>query len=467
MSNLDNKNVAKASIWYLVSTFVSKAVSMLTTPFFARILTTDEYGYYSNFATWMSLITIIAGLSLHSTLLRARFDFKNEFQKYIFSILILGSLFTTAIFGMIAANADFFIKLFVLDKKYLIIMFCYIFVSPAYDMFLNEQRYEYKYKLVVALTLFVVLANVGLSFVLIAIMDDCLLARILGSYLPLFIIAAILYMRYFIKARNVTIVYWKYALPIAIPYIFHLLSSNILGSSDRTMITNICGATDNALYSMCYNLAMIVNFMWSSLNNAFAPWMTEKMNTKDYGAIKKMSYPYILIFAYLLIGIMLIAPEAILILGGEKYYNAIFVVPPVMYGYFFMLIYSLYVNIEQFEKKTIGMAVATAIAAVTNIALNAVFIPIFGYIAAAYTTLIGYVLLTVIHFLLVKYMGLEKMFDTRFIIFGAILVGILTVVITMLYSVTFIRWVVIMLYALSILIITIKNRKTILRCIKK
>ena len=334
-------------------------------------------------------------------------------------------------------------------------------------MFLNEQRYEYKYKLVVALTLFVVLANVGLSFVLIAIMDDCLLARILGSYLPLFIIAAILYMRYFIKARNVTIVYWKYALPIAIPYIFHLLSSNILGSSDRTMITNICGATDNALYSMCYNLAMIVNFMWSSLNNAFAPWMTEKMNTKDYGAIKKMSYPYILIFAYLLIGIMLIAPEAILILGGEKYYNAIFVVPPVMYGYFFMLIYSLYVNIEQFEKKTIGMAVATAIAAVTNIALNAVFIPIFGYIAAAYTTLIGYVLLTVIHFLLVKYMGLEKMFDTRFIIFGAILVGILTVVITMLYSVTFIRWVVIMLYALSILIITIKNRKTILRCIKK
>ena len=77
----DNRNIAKASMWYLVSSFITKAISFLTTPFFARILTTDEYGYYSNFATWVVLLTIIAGMSLHSTLIRARFDYKDDFEK--------------------------------------------------------------------------------------------------------------------------------------------------------------------------------------------------------------------------------------------------------------------------------------------------------------------------------------------------------------------------------------------------
>lgn len=453
----DNRNIAKASMWYLVSSFITKAISFLTTPFFARILTTDEYGYYSNFATWVVLLTIIAGMSLHSTLIRARFDYKDDFEKYIFSMLILGSLFTTIFFALIFANSSFFSSLFVLEKRYLLLMYGYILVSPAYDMFLNEQRYKYKYKLVVALTIFTVVVNVALSFLLIAVMDDHLLARILGSYCPLFVVALVIYIRYFIKARGGSIVYWKYALPIAIPFVFHLLSSNILGSSDKTMITRICGARDNALYSMAYNLALIVNLMWSSLNNAFAPWMTEKLNTKEYGTIQKVSYPYIIIFIYLLVGMMLVAPEAILLLGGEKYYEAIYVVPPVMYGYYYMLIYSLYVNIEQYEKKTIGMAVATAIAALTNIGLNIIFIPLFGFIAAAYTTLVGYMLLTIIHFYLVKNMKLQNIFNTKFIVVSALLVGSLTAGITILYSLNIIRRVIIVLYVISIIVLVIKN----------
>ena len=50
------------------------------------------------------------------------------------------------------------------------------------------------------------------------------------------------------------------------------------------------------------------------------------------------------------------------------------------------------------------MAISTAIAAVANIIGNAIFIPMYGYKAAAYTTLGAYILLTVLHYLFLTYL---------------------------------------------------------------
>ncbi len=44
--------------------------------------------------------------------------------------------------------------------------------------------------------------------------------------------------------------------------------------------------------------------------------------------------------------------------------------------------------------------------------MNYLLIPIFGYVAAAYTTLIGYMVLFLIHYLLVRRMGKAFWYDT-------------------------------------------------------
>ena len=95
---------------------------------------------------------------------------------------------------------------------------------------------------------------------------------------------------------------------------------------------------------------------------------------------------------------MLIAPEALLVLGGERYLESKYVIPPVMAGCYFLFIYSMYVNVEQFEKRTKPMAIATFFVALINILTNWKFIQIFGYIAAAYTTLFCYMLLWLFHY---------------------------------------------------------------------
>lgn len=64
---------------------------------------------------------------------------------------------------------------------------------------------------------------------------------------------------------------------------------------------------------------------------------------------------------------------------------------------YYSFLYTLPSSIEYYYKKTVLIAIGTLGAAAVNIALNAYFIPRFGYIAAAYTTVVCYLLYYAIH----------------------------------------------------------------------
>lgn len=464
---MESRKVLKASFWYTVSSILLKGIGFITTPIFARILTKAEYGSYSNIITWYSIITIIATLSLNSSLARARFEYKDDLDTFISSNLIQGSIMTVIVGLVMIMNLPFFCSLFVVDKKYIFIMLFGIVVSPAYDMFLNVQRFNYKYILVVILSVVITLSSVLLSLLLISVMEDNLLARVLGTYFPSFVIAIILYFQFLFKSKRIKFEYCKYALIISVPYIFHLLSGIVLNSSDKNMITKLLGSEDNALYSMAYTVAMIVSIIWSSLDKAFSPWIGEKLNEKKYDSINKYSKLYVLVFLYFVVGIMLLAPEVLYILGGKPYIEAKYAMPPIMVGYLFIMIYSLYVNVEQYEKKTLGMAIATSLAAVINIITNAIFIPKFGYLAASYTTLACDLLMVIFHYFIVRKMKLSQIYDTGFnfivIIFSLLLIPLCLAI----YDRNILRYSTVLAYAISFVCLFLKYKTEILEALKQ
>jgi O-antigen/teichoic acid export membrane protein len=114
-------------------------------------------------------------------------------------------------------------------------------------------------------------------------------------------------------------------------------------------------------------------------------------------------------------GCILAAPEVIFFMGGRGYMGAVYAIPPVMAGYGCKFAYTFYVNMERFEKKTKYISIGTLLAAAVNVALNMAFIPRYGFVAAAYTTLAGFVLLAVLHYLMSRKLGLTDMYDNRFI----------------------------------------------------
>ena len=220
------------------------------------------------------------------------------------------------------------------------------------------------------------------------------------------------------------------------------------------MITRICGPEPTALYSLAYNVAAIVTIFLVALNNAFSPWLGEKLANNEYQQIRNFAPKYISLFYALVIGIILVAPEVLYVLGGKPYMAALGVMSPVMLGCVCQFLYTMFVNVEQFSKKTIGMAIATVLAALMNYILNYIFIPKYGYIAAAYTTFISYLFLLFEHMFLVYKIKLNIVYSYKFVFFAVIVACIFAFIGNNLYSNNTIRYVFMALYMiLSVLVI--------------
>ena len=111
--------------------------------------------------------------------------------------------------------------------------------------------------------------------------------------------------------------------------------------------------------------------------------------------------------------ISLLSPEIIAILGGENYAGGIKIVPIVSFSTLFNVLYIYVANVEFLYGKTYRIALITITAALLNIVLNALLIPIFGFTAAAYTTLVAYCIYAILHIYNMSSLLNQKIFSYR------------------------------------------------------
>ena len=466
MGNNKVKIVVKSGIWYTFSSFIVKSIGFLTTPIFTRILTREEYGLYSNYASWLSTITIFITLGLGTSFISAKFDFKEKFDEYVSSTLILSTIITSVWAVIIFLFHDSISAFTEVESPYLYLMLVYLLLYSAVDMYQAKERYLYGYKKSVFTSLAIAVSTAGLSVILVKILSNRLAGRIIGSALPTILIGGFLYYQLMISGKAVKCHYWKYALPICLPYIPHVLSLTLLNSMDKVMITKICGAEDNALYSLAYSCGAIITLLASSINLAFSPWLGEQLNGKNYDTIFQVSKTYVLIFALRTCGIMLVTPELLFFMGGSGYREAVYVMPPVSLGCVCQFMYSMYVSVEQFNKRTVGMALASSVAALSNYVLNFIFIRRFGYIAAAYTTLASYFILFMIHVFLVNRMKIGRIYPTIYFIRVLVFLMIYTIGVNYLYTNSTLRYVCILVYVFIGLLYISKRKKKIIMLFK-
>ena len=441
-----DKKALKAGVWYTASSFLHKGIGFITTPIFARLLTKSDFGSYSNFAVWLSICAVVCTLNLKASVARAKFDFEEDFDGYISSITFFGTLTTAGFYAVVLLFMDFFSALLKIEPIFLHVMFIELLLAPSFEILQAKHRILQKYKVQVALSIFISLSSTFAAVLGAYWCKDRLFGRIMGSEVTNTVIYCLVFAYVIFKGRKlIDFKAWKYAAAYSIPIIPHLLSNIVLGSSDKVMITNMVGKEANGIYSLAYQGGLIVSTLLTSFNQAMEPWLFEKLHSEDYGIIKKVNRYYIAVFSILVMGTILVAPEIIWILGGEKYEGAQYIVPPIMLGYGCKFAYTSYVNVEQYNKKTGAVSAGTLIAAVFNIIANLIFIPIFGFQAAAYTTLAGFILLLLIHFFICRRYGFTEVYDNRFtfMVVGATVV--LGMAVEALYLNIYVRWGVIIL----------------------
>lgn len=464
---MGSSKVIKSGIWYTLSNFLLNGISFLTTSIFARLLSKEEYGEFSNFVSWISIASIFITLNTSASVLTAQEDYRGKEKEYTFSLILLSTFLSliSLILGCIFPNKVS--DLFGINIKLLIGVLTYIISSSVIEIFQMWQRFKYKYKLSVIMSLSLTIVTNVLSILLvICLKQNRLNARYIGYILPTIIAGIPIIIYYFIKGKSFKLSMWIYAIRICLPYIPHKLSLYVLSSSDRIMITQLCGAADNALYSIGASVGMIVTILVVAINSAYAPWLAERMMENNFEKVKKTSLICMIGFSWVALGVMFCTPEVLYIMGGEQYMRALPVIAPIEMGCICQFVYGLYVDVEQFSKKTSGMAVASFLAASINVVLNMLFIPVFGYIAAAYTTLLGYIALLFFHIIIIYKIHMNRYFDTKKIFFLVLVLSGVTIGMNILYQHTMLRYIFLALYIVQSMIIVYKNRRRIISEIK-
>lgn len=458
---------AKASMALLFANLVLKGLSLISGPIFTRIMTTEQYGIVSTFLSWQSLLSVIVTLNLSSGVFNnGMLDFKEDRDSFQFSLLVISTISTGIFFVIFCLFKQPFLKLFELPIALVYMMFLYFWFVPAYSFWSGRQRYEYKYKALTVITIgiSVVSMAIGIIAVVLAPNESDAVAKVFATEGVNVAIGIFFYIFIAYNSKlKCKLSYCKYALKFNIPLIPHYMSMYVLASSDRIMITKMVSSSATAIYSVAYTIASVINIVWQSIEASLSPWIYEKLSNNEKEPIKKLTKQIMLLFAVMCIICTLFAPEIMAILAPPSYKDGIYVIPSVAAGVFFTALYSLYMRVELYYKETGFATVATTVAAILNIILNFIFIKIFGFVAAGYTTMTCYAVLALFHYINVRKRKYDDVFDNLAFLIISISVIIISVFISILYSWNVVRYIVIFL----IMILLFIKRKLIINIIKR
>lgn len=395
----------KASLWFTICGFLQRGISLLTTPIFTRLLNTEEYGIYNVFNSWLEVMTVFITLKLASGVFtQGLVKYDKDQDVYASSLLGLATTSTLIWFGIYLLFQRWINPLIGLSTPLMIAMFAMMLSTVGYNFWSAKERVDYKYKklITIALTVTFLKPTLGIIAVLSAETNKAD-ARI---YAIAFVEVVLYTWLYITMMRRGKVYYhkqyWKYALSFNIPLIPHYLSQNILNHSDRIMINAIAGVGAAGIYSLAYNLSSIMMIFNTAINNSLAPWIYRCIKKNQVNRINDVSHILLIMIAAFNLLLIGLAPEAVAIFAPRSYGEAIWVIPPVAMAVYFRFAYCLFANFEFYYEKTKWVMVASVIGAVLNILLNAIFIPIYGYIAAAYTTLICYIVYSLMHYIFMR-----------------------------------------------------------------
>lgn len=397
---MSDSKALRSGIGYTIGNVLIKGINFLTLPIFSRLLSPEEFGVYNIFVSYDAIMFVIMGLALHASIQSANLEFRGQINRYTSSISLIYVGNAVVFLGIVALFYRQLSNLLDLPPVAVVLLVLCSFSNALITLYNTRVSLDYAYKKYLLVSACSSVSNVGLSLLLILTVfrDQRALGRMIGSVVPLFIIAVIILLSFFRKERpRPNREYWRFGTQYSLPIIPHGISQVLLNQFGRIMIRNMEGDGPAGIYSLAGNIKLILTIITDSIATAWTTWFYARMDEGDRKGIQKRSVQLMGLFFILTVGLMALSPELVFILGGKEYDLAKFIAIPMVLDAFILFLYNIIVPSEYYSKKTSFIMVGTMVAAIINIALNYVFIQRFGFLAVGYTTLFAYLCYLVLH----------------------------------------------------------------------
>lgn len=393
MKNRLKDQLIKNSGIYIITNFLTKGISFLMIPFYTRYLSPNEYGEVSQYMLYSTIIYLVLSLQNYSTIGVVKESLSDDkFKEYLKSICIIPLMMLLIALLLIKFFQGWiYLKtgLNIIYQNMLIIQsFFYIGFTLLNSIYIYTNESIKKVKV----TFFFTLAVTLFSLFSLVLIENKISARI-NSYFIVCTIFGIYSYRQILKNKleykfeNI-----KLCLRIGTPLVFYSLSYFLLNGADRIILKKMTNDLEVGVYSLAYNIGVITNLIWSSINAAWTPWLYNKMKKLQEQEIREKSYVYLKIIIIINILFVWLGIDLFEKIVPKYYINSFDIIPWIVLGNLFIFFYSFSVNYKTFIKKTKSIGIISFITLLINIYLNIMLIPKYGSIGAAKTTAISYLI---------------------------------------------------------------------------
>lgn len=373
--------------------------TLILLPVLTKNLAIQDYGVWVQFNATFAFIPLLVNLGLPYTMVRflAVKTEKNEIQEGFYSITLL-----LVIISLITASV-----LFLLSKPIATVLFngnttvsqllavsimIGIMTSSSFSFFRTFQQMKLFSMLSLSqtyLSVFIVIFLILSGYSVSGAVFGYVIAQLVVFLLSMALIIRQIGFK-FPKFENI-----REYLSFGIPTVPGNLSSWMVDLSDRYVIGILLGTAFVGYYSPGYTIGNIIIMFMAPFGFLLPPLLSSYYDQNKIEEVERhlqYSLKYFMLLAIpAVFGVSILSKPLLTVLSTpEIAANGYLITPFVALGAFLLGIYGIVSQVLSLEKKTKIIGSLWMTAAIVNIILNILFVPHFGIVAAAISTLIAY-----------------------------------------------------------------------------
>lgn len=419
MSNPIRKLAGQTAI-YGLSSIVGRLLNYLLVPLYTyKFTNASDYGVVSELYAWVAFLVVLLTFGMETAYFRFRKENTNEkdvFTSGFFVLTVVNLFFLAAIFlfNQSIANALLFNE----HPEYILLLGIIVVMDGLSSLPLARLRAEEKALQFAGINFASIFINILLNLVFMLILFDpnnpeqgvfyILLANLISSAIkPILLYKDFLQLSFKPNGQLVRSML-VYAAPLVIAGFAGIINETLdrillkhllYDASDPSTLTH--AEAQVGIYSACYKLAMLVTIIIQAFRYAAEPFFfaQHKSENKNQIYVKVMNY-FIAFLCLIFLGVSLNIDILKHFIQNENYWVGLGVVPVLLLANIFLGIYYNQSIWYKLSNKTKFGAYIAICGAILTIVINVIFIPVYGYWASAWATLIVYAFQMILSYIL-------------------------------------------------------------------
>lgn len=397
--------IFKSLSLYTFIGFLNAGIGFLILPVLTHYLSPQDYGIISLMNTYVLILMPVLGLSTSSLISVEYFNrnlSKDEFSILFSSVRLVPLIMLLPFIIIFLAGYKILPPLMELPFKAYCILLPLTLFALYQDNFKSFLIISKRSTLFSITTLSKLLIEIPLTIFLITYIKLHWDGRIYSWMITLIfftLLSIYYYRRWNLLVLSIQSSYIKQAVVFGAPLILHQIGKFVINQSDRLFLAKMISVKEMGIYSVGYQVGMVILIIVTAFANFFSPFLFERLNEntlKTKIEIVRVSYGFIAMLFLILIILTALTPLFFTYFISPKFATAAKYVFWIGLGYCFWGVYIIFTNYIFYLKKSKILAYVSIFNVTVNLGCNYFFIKWFGSIGAAYATCLSFFLVCII-----------------------------------------------------------------------